>query len=86
MPKLTKSQRRALLFLPADGSWSGKLGLSTNSVISLASLHPDLAEIEWRFDPAYGNYRVARLTLEGQAERARREPVAARATAAEEGT
>ena len=68
--RITKAQRKALEWLPADGSPRNKPGSMGPAVKSLELYHRNLAVSEGATGPRGGRYTVWRLTDEGQ--RARR--------------
>ena len=65
----TDPQRRALKWLPSDGSWARKPGKTNASALySLKLYHRDLIEIEiGDFGPRGGREFRYRLTTAGQA-------------------
>jgi hypothetical protein len=69
---LTNPQRRALMWLPADGSWVVGVPRSVAAdVDSLCLYYPDAALAEWGdFGPRGGRCRRARLLPRGVALRA----------------
>jgi len=70
----TEPQLRALMFLPADGSWLTKAGRMSAACDSLQFYHRDLCESSWEYFGARGGWAIAhRLTSAGIAERQRRE-------------
>ena len=71
LPRLTPAQRRALLWLPADGSWRWRAPREVSSAVSsLWRQHRDLCTREWRGDPGGDGVLNYRLTPAGQALRA----------------
>ena len=67
-PRLTPTHRRALLWLPADGSWAVRPPRSiAPAITSLGYYHGSLVEQEWgKFGPLGGGwYRRCRLTFAG---------------------
>jgi hypothetical protein len=66
--RLTLAQRRALDWLPRDGSWSGAPGRMSAAVSSLRLRHPALVDIEYREHPSGWKHMVARATGTGRQE------------------
>lgn len=81
--RLTEPQLRALLWLPADGAWSGRLAREISPAIdSLAYYQRGLIEVQHGpHGPRGGYMRVTRLTIAGSAERRFREAEARGSTA-----
>jgi hypothetical protein len=71
-PDMTKPQRRALMWLPADGSWVVGVPRSVAAAVdSLCLFYRDAAQTKWgRFGPRGGWCRRARLLPRGVAMRA----------------
>jgi hypothetical protein len=74
MPKilLTPAQRRALLWLPADGSWAKAPRSVSGAVSSLVLYYPQLARAEL-IGSHHHAYYAHRLTEAGMAERVRQD-------------
>jgi hypothetical protein len=72
--RLTGPQSKALMWLPANGAWSGKLTRDIASAVdSLRLYHQELVETQaGSFGPRGGWIRRARLTDAGIRERQRR--------------
>jgi len=67
--RLTPAQERALLFLPADGSWTTKpLGRMAPAAASLALYHKDLVDYEFG---DFGRWRLTARGVKAALERAR---------------
>ena len=69
---LTPAQRRALLWLPADGSWTKAPRSMSPAVSSLVLYYPRLARAELIGLHHHAHYAY-RLTAAGMAERAKQE-------------
>ncbi len=69
--KLTEAQKRALLWLPADGAWTLKESTRDVSAAlgSLTLYHRDLARSGWLKTPRGRRYLAFRLTPAGIAAR-----------------
>jgi hypothetical protein len=71
--RLTTAQLRCLSWLPADGSWSGKLGHMAKAVDSMVMYHSRFVEVaSGPYGPKGGYLRRARLTEAGVLERRNR--------------
>lgn len=67
-PAFTPAQRRALDWLPADGSWRGDAKGLRAALESLGCYHRKLVQIEWRKEGPNGETkRMARATADGVA-------------------
>lgn len=62
----TDAQKRALEWLPSDGSWKTNPGRLTGALNSLALQHPDCVKHEWgSFGPRGVSILRWRLTSDG---------------------
>lgn len=64
--QFTDAQRRALAWLPPDGTWCGKVGRMGPALDSLRLYHRDLIDSEWAdAGPRGGRLLRRRLTAAG---------------------
>jgi DNA-binding PadR family transcriptional regulator len=66
MMRLTEAQRRAIEWIPADGSWKAKPGKLTAALSSLSMAWPGGVQCEWaKSGPRGGTEHRWRLTEKG---------------------